>query len=200
MSLIVTLGLGPAGSAGSAFSLSSVAPSATFIDLVFSAAITQITGPAAAASQYTIAPTGAGSPITILSASIVGGGVRLTTTEFTNGAQYKVTLPWAGFSDGANDPFQGPFEALFNGVGNSPSVVMARTVDARLMEVIYSEPVLEAEALNAANYAINNGLVVVSVAKISDVIYRLTTSRQVRDQAYAVTITNVHDQHGNLIS
>jgi hypothetical protein len=201
MSLIVTSGLGYGGGIpGGGFLLTSVIPASTSLDLAFTFALAQISGPAADPSQYAITPLNGGAAVTIQGAALVGGNVRLTTTEFTNGKNYRVTLPWASFNDGNSDIFQGPFFMDFVAVGTAPFVVMARSVDARLMEVVYSEAMLEVEALNPANYSINNGLTVSAVVKVTDVIYRLTTSRQIRDQAYSITVTNVHDQHGNLIT
>lgn len=200
MSLIVTLGLGYGGGApGGGFLLTSVIPSSTYIDLAFTFALAQISGPAVDPTQYTITPLNGGNAVTILSAALVGGNVRLTTTEFTNGKTYRVTLPYASFNDGNSDIFQGPFFMDFVAVGVAPTVVMIRAVDARIMEVVFSEPVVDAEALTPTNYTSDGGLTISAVTKVTDVIYRLTTSRQNRDQVYNVTVSNVHDRAGNLV-
>lgn len=82
-----------------------------------------------------------------------------------------------------------------------PTLALARSVDARLVEVIFSEDVVEAEALNPANYSITGGggLAVNSVVKLSASIYRLITARQTVGANYTVQASNIHDLAGNLI-
>ncbi len=64
--------------------------------------------------------------------------------------------------------------------------------------VIFSEPVKDASALAAGNYAMNNGLTVSSVARVDDYTVRLTTSKQALDTLYTLTVTGVKDAAGNL--
>lgn len=201
MSLIVTSGLGYGGGfPGGGFVVSSIIPAPTYIDIAFSFALAQISGPALVTANYTITPIDGGNPVTVLSAALVGGNLRLTTTEFTNGKNYVVTMPNSGYSDGNSDIFQGPFANQFTAVGVAPTVVMVRAVDGRLMEVIYSKAVVQNEASNPANYSSDGGLTISAATKITDVVYRLTTSRQNRDQVYNIAVSNVHDLAGNPIA
>lgn len=81
-----------------------------------------------------------------------------------------------------------------------PTAILAQSPgDARRAWVHFSEPVVEAEALVAANYSITPSLAVTSVAKITDSVYELTTDRQVPETVYNVTATGIHDLAGNLI-
>lgn len=199
MSLLATQGLGASGN-GTAFALTSITPGLNYIDLVFSNAIVQITGPAALASQYGIAPTdGTSVQVQVLSVAVVGTNVRLTTTECTNGGTYQMAMPWQGFSDGGPEVLTGPFSMSFVGFGQAPTLISANPFDTRLIDIAFSELVRDTEALNPANYAINNGLSVSAVTKTGLVNYRLTTSRQVRGQSYTVTASNIHDLAGNLV-
>ena len=73
----------------------------------------------------------------------------------------------------------------------------ARVIDATHVEVVYDEPVSNANL--AANYSVN-GLEVNSVSKLSDTTYRLEFSTsQAEGQNYTVTISNVTDLAGNTI-
>lgn len=82
-----------------------------------------------------------------------------------------------------------------------PTLVLARAVDARIVEVLFSEDVVESEALNPLNYLITGagGLAVNGVTKVSASIYRLVTARQTVAGAYTVQASNIHDLAGNLI-
>lgn len=80
-----------------------------------------------------------------------------------------------------------------------PTIIIVRSLNARSLEVIFSEAVQESTALNSNNYSINNGLTVSAVEKVSPSVYRLTTSKQTTGVAYTVTINNVKDIAGNTI-
>ena len=82
-----------------------------------------------------------------------------------------------------------------------PTLLLARAVDARTVDVIFSEPVVVSEALVPTNYVITGGagLTVSAVQQISVDTFRLTTSKQVVGQSYLVTASNIHDLAGNLI-
>jgi hypothetical protein len=82
-----------------------------------------------------------------------------------------------------------------------PVLQIARAVDARVLEVVFSEDVNQSEAMNPLNYVITGagGLAVNSVSKLSASIYRLNTARQTVGASYNVTASNIHDLAGNLI-
>lgn len=93
-------------------------------------------------------------------------------------------------------------EIAGSGVGTDvvpPSIVLSRSIDARTVEVLFNEAVVEDEALTAANYSIDGGLTVSAVVKVTSSIYRLTTSKQAVGDLYTVTVSDIHDLVGNLI-
>lgn len=80
-----------------------------------------------------------------------------------------------------------------------PVVSSVDVIDGKTMDVLFSEVVVEAEAMAPANYVFNNGLTVLAVSKVSGSQYRLTTILQAPGQAYSLTVSNVHDLSGNAI-
>lgn len=69
---------------------------------------------------------------------------------------------------------------------------IVRAVDARVLEIVFNRGVVQSEAENIANYSISPSLSVLSSTRITDFNYRLTTSQQIIDQAYAVTISGIN--------
>lgn len=80
-----------------------------------------------------------------------------------------------------------------------PEVEGVEAPEGRLLIVTFSEAVVEAEALDPANYSLDNGLVVLDLEKISASQYRITTSLQTPGLSYNLTVSGVHDLSGNLI-
>lgn len=79
-------------------------------------------------------------------------------------------------------------------------VAMQIVKNARLFEIIVTKPLVEAEALNIANYSIAPTLAVELVEKVTDYVYWIHTSRQTEAVNYTVTISNVHDIDGLLLT
>lgn len=80
----------------------------------------------------------------------------------------------------------------FFGIGPGSAVIqLTRALDARTIEIVFDRRVVEAAALDITNYNIAPPLDVVSVVKMSDFHYRLTTGQQVIDQLYTITISNI---------
>lgn len=80
-----------------------------------------------------------------------------------------------------------------------PVVSGVDVIDGRTLEVLFSEVVVEVEALTPANYVFDNGLAVLALTKVSGTQYRITTTLQIPGQAYQLTVSNVHDMSGNTI-
>jgi hypothetical protein len=80
-------------------------------------------------------------------------------------------------------------------------IEVAYGLEARLVEVVFSEPVVDADALNPANYGITGGggLDVFSVIKMTNSIFRLTTSKQTPATVYTLTASNIFSLDGDLI-
>jgi hypothetical protein len=200
--LLSTQGLGSPGTAVyvacKAFQALDVDVTSTYIDVVFNN-LPSVSGPSADPTQWVITSLNGGRAVTVTAVVPVTNRLRLYTTEHTTGKLYRVTIQHIGLVDQFLNPFDGLFSIDYVGAGNNPQALLARSIDARLMEVVFDEPVNEAEAVIAANYSISPPLTVVSVTVVSPTIMRLVTSRQTRAQLYTVTVSGIHDISGNLI-
>lgn len=181
-----------------------VAPSIASVTMVdsdtlritFSTDVT-LTGESENASNWVLTPDNQyDAAASVLGMSVNGATVDLVVTEHTNGQGYSLSIP-AGIADSvAGNLFIGPFAETYTAVGIPPAILQTRTVDARTIEIIFSEAVNEGDALYQGNYSIDNGLTVLSVAKVSPFIYRLSTSKQTIGVTYTVTVTGVRDLSG----
>lgn len=200
MPTLITLGLAPppceGGGATPAFVLNSITPAHKQITLVFSNNVA-VSGPALEPAQWIITSLGSGVAGTVMAVQPSSAQIILTTNELTNGQSYKLTIPQQGLIDTSNNEFDGNYNPTFNAVGVTPSVVMARSIDARSIDVYFSEAVNETDALTASKYSIDNGLSVVSVSKITDLVYRLTTTKQTIGATYNVTASGIRDLANN---
>ena len=189
------------GGGGVGPTLLSLTPYADRLELLFDS-IVALTPPATLPSQWTVSSTtpGATTP-TVTSISAIGATVTLYIAECTNAITYFLHLPATGIENALGAPFSGPWFQPFVGVGVAPFVALASANDALHAKVIFSEQVVEAEALVASNYIITGGagLTVYAVTKETSQTYILTTSLQVAGQLYTVTVSNIHDLCGNLI-
>ena len=171
------------------------------IELVFTTNV-QAIGPSALPEYWVITTGVSGAPIPIVtSVTVVGPRIKLYYTEAREGVLYLLNFPVVGIKDMSNNPYPGPFTSAFIGVGIDPYVVVAGAEDGFSVKVIFSEPVVAAEALIPANYVITGGagLTVFEVTQENAQIFELRTSLQVVGQSYLVTVSNVHDLQGNLI-
>jgi hypothetical protein len=174
-----------------------ITPAATSVVIEFDDNLALVSD-AATASKWKI--ESAGNPaVAVTGISVNGKFVTLTTTEHKQGASYTLTIPFyiLRLVDGAIMPIG--YTQSYTGVGVVPTLVAARGVDARTIEVTFSEPVMESDALTASNYTITAGgsVTVLSVTKVTDITYRLTTTEQARNNAYTIQVSNVRDKAGN---
>ncbi len=88
------------------------------------------------------------------------------------------TVPW----NGTSVPWVTP-------VG----VQIARSVDARRLELVFNQAVNSEDALNPANYSISPSLGVLGVTRITDLNYMLTTAQQANGQSYTVAVSNIRN-------
>jgi hypothetical protein len=199
--LLITKGYGTPGSVTPpdcvVFYVTGVAPGLNYIDIFFSTDLTA-SGPAVDPNEYTITPLDGGGAQTVTEVTVGTNYIRLTTTEHKDGALYSVTMPVAGYlSTGDGGQFQGPFTNEYTGVGLEPGLIMVRVIDARTIDVHFNEAVMESDATDPENYTITPLLEVVSIAKVTSSVYRITTSRQVEDTAYTITSHDIRDLRGN---
>src|ERR1700690_1162806 len=134
-----------------------------------------LSGPALIPANWIV--TGGGIAVQVTGVSPSGSTVILTITPQTQGSTYTLNMP-AGISGISGSNFialGGVFSFNFTGNGNPPFVVVAVPEDARLLDVIFNEPVVVSEALIPGNYIINNGVTVSGVSQISSTTFRVAT-------------------------
>lgn len=196
MGILVTRGLGSdGGGGGSGPSVVSTTGFANRVDVVFSAAVT-LQGDCADYTNYSV--TGGTVAVTTTSVAAVGATVSVYITEAKDGEVLTLHLPTMSILDGALAPYYGPYDLTFTSVGVDPVIALASSVDGHTLRVVYSEAVVEADALDTANYSIP-GLTVVSIVKETDSVYLVTTSLQTPGAAYTLTVSNVRDLASNII-
>lgn len=200
--LASTQGFGdPAAPGGASFTLLLVEVYPDRLELVFSTNV-QAVGPAAVPDQWFVTTGVSGAPIPIVTdVVVVGPRIKLYHSEERTGVLYLLNLPPVGIKNMGGDLYAGPFTAAYTGVGVVPYLVVAGAGDGYHVKVIFSEPVVVAEALIPANYVITGGagLTVFEVTQENASIFDLRTSLQVVGQSYLLTVSNVHDMQGNLI-
>ena len=83
----------------------------------------------------------------------------------------------------------------------SPQVVGASLLDSINLEIEFSEPLDSTSALNISNYSIDNGISILSINKsINQNKLIINTTTHSFGQLYTITVSNVSDLSGNLIS
>jgi hypothetical protein len=200
--LITTMGLGQWGASDCA--LSYLAPllaenNGSYVDIIFNANVA-ISGPAADYTNWDITENSIYADPSISAVEVVSGNrVRLTISEQTALGTYTIQIPTLGVTTDTGSPLVGPFSIDFLGIGVGPDVAMAKALDARTLEVIFTEAVREDDATTVSNYSIAPPLTVSAAVKVTDLVYRLTTSKQTYGTVYTVTISNIRDLANNPI-
>lgn len=191
MSLLVTQGL---GSSGLMLSTLTLTPGVYSLAVQFSSAVI-LTGDAADFANWVIAPTAGARAVSVLSLEVDDDTVTLTTTEHGDNGEYELTFPSGIFDDDEGAPFAGPFTQEYTGVGTPPTIMNAYSIDARTMDVVFSETVREDDATTITNYAIvgPSTVLVTKAEKVTDVVYRLTTTPMERTESYDVEVENIRD-------
>jgi hypothetical protein len=175
--------------------VTSIVPITNGFQLVFSENITPLSSALLNSSWSVTGPTS----VSVLNVSASGNTVTVNTTEVRSGGLYTVSIPGGFIGNPSGNPFQGPFTANFTGIGVSPIAVRAEIVDSNTVRIIYSETVQSADALNLANYSVDNGLVLTSISQETGASYLIATSNQNPGVLYSITVSNVKDLQGNVI-
>ena len=201
MPFLITGGMGSPGDGTDglyvALTVVSVTNFGATLAVQFSASVI-LSGAATLPSNWVI--TGGGGefrPVTITSVTSSGNTVTLGITEQTAGVSYNLNIPPTGIVSAAHIESSGPNVQPFIGIGVAPVIVLARPVDARTLDVIFSEDMASSYALNTANYSISGGVAVSSVSQLSPSTYRLVVSPLTPSSSYTVTATNTKDAAGN---
>ena len=77
------------------------------------------------------------------------------------------------------------------GYNNVVTIQLARTIDARTVDIVFSRAVNRSDAETPANYTVSPSLTITRATKVTDNKYRLKTSQQVAGQLYTITISNI---------
>lgn len=197
---IVTEGLGPGsgGGGGSPLQIVSLTPSATALTFLMTDDV-YLTGNSIDFTKWLITAT-TGVAISPISVSATTDTITLMISEPTNGATYTVLVPQGVVRQSDGSPLVPPFDQTFTAVGQAPTLALITPVDGRIIDVLYSEPVNQIDALTKANYVISPSITVNLVTKLSNNKYRLFTEQSTAPgTVYTVTVSNVKDLAGNVI-
>ena len=109
--------------------------------------------------------------------------------------------------DGTNRPQGnhydiGAYEKIQNGGDTTPpTIISANLTSSETLVITFSEAIQQIGAETSANYNINNGIIVSSAVLSQDKKeVTLTTSSHTNGQSYILTVSNIIDLAGNLIS
>jgi hypothetical protein len=90
---------------------------------------------------------------------------------------------------------------IYNYDLTSPQLVTANLLDLMNLEIEFSEPVDSTSALNISNYSIDNGINILGIHKSTNQNkLTINTTTHTLGQQYKITVNNVTDLSGNLIS
>jgi hypothetical protein len=196
MPVIVTRGLGNDG--GSSFVSTGLVSFPDRLEITFNLGVAPLTLLASVPSNWTIANINLlSTPITVNSLGVSGNVVTLHTTEGKGGDSYNLTVPLTGLQSTTSVPYSGSAVLNFTANALSPVASFAQAIDARHVRIVFSEPVVGADATNIGNYSITNSLNVISVQQESSTSYVLYTSQQTSGTSYSITVYNVRDLAGN---
>lgn len=193
MPLIITSGYGSLGFV--APSIFSIDPHPTYIDLTFTTSMADPVGAAADPTSWVLS-----GPIAVdvtAVAKIAATVIRLSITEPKGGETYSLNLPDSGLTSLSGTPYNGSDPVSFVAVADPPVALLAQVLDSTHVRVIFSEPVLTAEAVDASNYSISPLLTVSAVTQEDARNYVLTTSPQTPTVLYTITVVNVRDRSEN---
>ncbi|NDG33027.1 hypothetical protein EB118_23540, partial [bacterium] len=192
MSLLITHGLGPTTGPSASLQINSLSVGAGYVSVEFTATLNPMVVQLET-SLFSIT-SNSGAQVSTKSLEIASPFVlKINTTEQTTGVTYTLALPRVGIVSSDGMPLTTPYSANFTGIGIAPVTVLARSIDAKTIHVIFSEGVRSEEATVPSNYSFVPSLSVISVTKINDSQYELTTSKQSDLTLYTVTVSNIRD-------
>lgn len=148
-------------------------------------------------SNYAVTPISAGVAVFVTAVSPQPGvtypeWVDLDVNEMTGGEGYQARVesgPTSPVSQIGLPMTIGGAVASFTGVGENPTVVSVAGIAENLVEITFSEGMLDNAAIrNPSNYVFDGGLSVIAVLEVSGDTVRLVTSDQVPGQLYNLTI------------
>lgn len=208
--LLTTVGLGDAGppddSVFHPLQLLFIEPSATQLMVIFSNTINP--GPTTTIPSKWVVTETTGVKVTVSHVTVDDYRVFLTVNEQTIGAVYNLKVPTGSdLIDKYGNEIGGTDNMDFIGAGVKPAFGMARAIDARLLEVIFSEAVTEETATNPANYTItpinpfvSPAVTIQSIRMTAPYKVELTTTKMEPEDGYDVEVQNIRDLANNLLT
>jgi hypothetical protein len=202
VSFVITEGLGGTvgGGGGPSLQIVSISANPTSILITFNNNIT-VAGLASVPTNWTITPSGGASPVYVTGLSSGPTTITLSITEATIGGSYSLNIPFGVVRQSDGSPLIPPYAQVFAGAGVAPTLVQIITTnDARTFDCLFSEAVVESEALDKVNYLIVPTLTIDTITKVTENRYQIKTIEAfVPSQLYTVTASNIHDLYQNLI-
>lgn len=130
-----------------------------------------------------------------------GNQILLTTSEQTDGKAYTLHMPGQIWDTANGDFLVSPVDQAFTGIGVPPVILMVNAIDERSVDVVFDEPLLEADVLTPGNYQIfgpevdeSDGTVeITSVEKITDLTYRIHTSHMRSSSSFFFFASGIRD-------
>lgn len=156
-----------------------------------------VNGDALDPDSWVIEAVDNGRPVEVTDVDVSGSVITLTISEQTLDAIYTLNVPETNIMDINGVLNTGDLSWEFVGFGTLPTLPICRSTDAHELEAVFSEPVMEEDALDPDNYVLSGGLSVTSVTKQNDQLYTLTTTRQTPGVTYTIDAINIRDLAGN---
>ena len=200
MSLLITQGLGSGGGGSSVFQATGVTNNTDHLTVTFSGNLA-LTTAGTIPSNYPIGSYDPDSiPVTVTGVSYVGSQLTLAITRQNVEASYYLTLPVSGIISGTDSSaLNPPYVFSFTGNQSYTTISLVRVYDCRTIEIIFSDDVVESDALTIGNYSISPTIAISSISKVNGHTYHLHTSRQTELVDYTITTQNIRDIYGTVI-
>lgn len=130
----------------------------------------------------------AGSPAVSISAvTLSNNTIVLTTSDQGSGASYTLNIPNGITANNGTFGLLGPFTEAFTGLQGDPTLIQARSVDERTVDIYFSYPPQTSRALDTTQYSISPALTVNGVTQMGPTWFRLTTGPQTIGTNYTIT-------------
>lgn len=141
--------------------------------------------------------------ITVNSVSLSTDGKKVNLITTTNAPNQTYTVTVVNVKDAAGNIISSNNSAQYSYAGDStpPALISAAVLSPTSIELLFSEELETSSAQTKSNYSINNGISVNSASLSTDrKKVTFTTSQHIVSQNYTVTVSNVRDLAGNVIS
>lgn len=162
--------------------------------------------------NYTVVnKTNSSKPLNVVSATLIKDAngkynhVELRTTQMELGNIYEVAVTNVSDKFGNVISATTNYKTTFAGQPldtQGPRIVSAEPVTNTKFKINFNETLNKVSAESYGNYTLSNGLAVLSASldeSDNKVVY-ITTSTQTMGIAYVVTVSNVMDEYGNVVS